>query len=313
MRCPYCFQLIEEQSPRCPHCGSRLPQDVEIDGTSQQKVPTEDLRQADAPAVPLSNRQLFGLLGAIILLLVCLCGGLLALARPELLPQPVIAAAPFLASPTPLPTRQATRAPLVTPTAVTTETVCSRRAEFCLTFPRGWLVLDQGLPGWQREADALARSHPWLPDLFDVDEVPRVARLRAAPPTLISPVDDRIARLTVGETEAFTPTLTLDEIETLIQADPATIVGTVGLPLPPAANVRRLEREQLGEYAALVIELEARARIQEESIPVRARTYLVPANERLYALSYLADATTIATRRSEFEEIFQTFVVEDDE
>jgi len=311
MHCPYCFQFIEEQSQQCPHCGSRLPEDLLEARQKAAPAPTDSSQTTEEPATPLSNRQLFALLAGIVLVLACLCGGLLALARPELLPQPVIAAAPFLASPTPLPTRQATRAPLITPTAVTTETVCSRRAEFCLTFPQGWLVVDQGLPGWQREADALARSHPWLPDLFDVDEVPRVARLRAAPPTLISPVDDRMARVTVGETETITPTLTLGEIETLIQADPATIVETIGRPLPPAANVRRLEREQIAEFPALVIELEASARVQGESMPVRARIYLLQANERLYALSYLADATTIATRRSEFEEILQTFVVEE--
>lgn len=311
MRCPYCFQAIEEQSKRCPHCGSQLPEDLLAVQQERAPAPADSPQTTDEPATPLSNRQLLVLLAGTVLLLACLCGGLLGLARPDLLPQPVIAAAPFLASPTPLPTRQATRASLVTPTAVTTETVCSRRAEFCLTFPQGWLVVDQGLPGWQREADTLARRYAWLPDLFNVEEVPRVARLRAAPPTLISPVDDRIVRLTVGETETITPTLTLDEIETLIQADPATIVETVGLPLPPAANVRRLEREQLGEFAALVIELEANARIQGESMPVRARVYLVQADERLYALSYLADATTIATRRTEFERILQTFVVEE--
>lgn len=306
MRCPYCFQVIEERSQRCPHCGSRLPKVFAASRTLNIPVAKED-----AATPSLGTSQLLTLLGGTILLLACLCAGLVGLVRPALLPQPVIAAVPFLATSAPLPTRQVTRAAVPTATPVVTEVVCSRRAEFCLTFPPGWLVLDQGLPGWQRDADSLAETYRWLPALFNTAEVPRVARLRAAPPALVNPSAGRLARLTAGETKILSPTLTLDEIETRIQTRPDPIVALVAPPLMPGASVRRLTRERLGGYQALATELEGKVGLVGPTIPVRARIYLLPVDERLYALGYLADETTIAGRRELFEQIVQSFEVEE--
>ena len=135
-------------------------------------------------------------------------------------------------------------------------------------------------------------------------------RLRAASPALVAPEEGRIARLTVGETGTFTSTLSLDEIESLIQTDSEAIIEIVGPPLQAGANVRRFNRERLAQHEALVIELAATALVEDTSVPARARIYLLPANDRLYALSYMADETTMLRRRELFEPIVESFVIE---
>lgn len=272
---------------------------------------SDNARQADSPLFSLSRRQLAVLIGGPLLWLACLSLGLFALARPELLPQSVVAAAPFLATSTPLPTRQVTRAAVTASTPVALETVCSRRAEFCLTFPGDWLVVDQGLPGGQREVAALAESYPWAPALFNGGEVPRMPRMRSAPANLVEPAAGRVARLTAGETDVLSVTLSLEQIESLIQAEPAIIAPLLGSPLQPDAALRRFERELVGGYESLATEFEAEVQLQETRIPVRIRIYFIPANDRLYTLSYLADQTTVAGQRQLFEQIVQSFVIEE--
>jgi len=305
MRCRYCFQAIPDRSDRCPHCGSRLPK--------QQKEKAPGVHGPGGPEPeggpgPLTLRQAAALAGGVVLVLALLCGGVVALVRPGLLPQPVVDRLSFLATPTALPTSQATRAPIApSPTPRNMGEHCSRRGNFCIRFPDEWLVTDQGLPPWQREVVAFGERYEWAPSLFVTTTVPTVPRIRAVPPRLVDVEQGRLARFTAGESNYLEDELSFDDIERLARQEPEALAPPDDIIVAETFTVRRIERDVPGNQEGTTVEFAAVARVMGLQFPVSGRLHFFSPGDRLYVVSYLADEGTFANQRSLFDAIVQSF------
>ena len=309
MRCRYCFQEIPDRSARCPHCGSRLPKQQEevVPGPLGQEA-----TEPDGGPGPLTAQQAIALVGGVLLMLALLCGGVVALVNPSLLPQPVVDRLAFLATPTPLPTFQATRAPIApSPTPRNMGEHCSRRGNFCIRFPDEWLVVDQGVPPWQREVEALGETYEWAPSLFVTTTVPTVPRIRAVPPALVDVQQGQIARFTAGESDHLDDALGFNDIEELARREPETLTSPGDIIVAETFTVRRIEREVPGNREGTTVEFSADVRVMDLQFPVRGHLYFFSTGDRLYVVSYLADEGTFATQRSLFDTIVQSFEVND--
>lgn len=312
MRCRYCFQSIPERSDRCPHCGSRLPKEQKE--AAAGVLGRETAEADDGGPGPLSVQQMVALIGGGLLVLALLCGGVVALVNPGLLPQPVVDRLSFLATPTPLPTFQATQAPIApTPTPRSMEEHCSRRGNFCIRFPQEWLVTDQGLPPWQREVDALGERYEWAPSLFVTRTVPMVPRIRAVAPELIDVEEGRIARFTAGESEQLEAGLSNEELVRQAREEPEALVDAEEIFAAETFAVRRIERGIPGSREGTTVEFEADASILGREFPVRGRLYFFSPGDRLYVISYVADEGTLLSEQPLFEEIVLSFEVNQEE
>ncbi len=309
MRCRYCFQEIPDRSARCPECGSRLPKQQEEIAPG---VFVEEAQKEDGSVGPLTVQQAAALVGGVLLVLALLCGGVVALVNPGLLPQPVVDRLSFLATPTPLPTFQATRAPIApSPTPRNMGAHCSRRGNFCIQFPDEWVVVDQGLPPWQREVEALGETYEWAPSLFVTTTVPTVPRIRAVPPALVDVQQGQIARFTAGESDQLDEALGLSDIEQLARQEPEALTSSGDIIVAETFTVRRIEREAPGNREGATVEYSADVRAMGLQFPVRGHLYFFSAGDRLYLVSYLADEGTFANQRSLFDTIVQSFEVTD--
>lgn len=305
MRCRYCFQEITDRSDRCPQCGSRLPKQKEeiVSGVFAQEAPEED-----GGVGPLTAQQAAALIGGVLLVLALLCGGGVALVNPGLLPQPVVDRLSFLSTPTPLPTYQATRAPIApSPTPRNMEKHCSRRGNFCIRFPDEWLVTDQGLPPWQREVDALGDRYDWAPSLFVTTTIPTVPRIRAVQPEMVDVERKRIARFTAGESNYLDDALTFSDIEQLARQEPEALAPPEDIVIPETFTVRRIERDVPGNRQGRTVEFAADVSVMGAQFPVRGRLHFFSSGDRLYVVSYLADERTFANNGSLFDAIVQSF------
>ena len=308
MRCRYCFQTIPDRSARCPHCGSRLPkQQIEAAPESDKQEEPE----ADGGPGPLSAQQTAALVGGVLLVVALLFAGLVALLRPSLLPQPVVDRLSFLATSTPLPTPQATRAPITpSPTPRAMEAYCSDRGDFCIRFPESWLVIDQGRPPWQREVEAFGETYDWAPSVFVTRTIPTAPRIRAVPPSLIDLEQGRITRFTAGETGYLEDALPFDDVERLARQEPQTLAPPEDIIVPATFTVGRIEREAAGNQEGAMVEYAADVRVMDVQFPVRGRLHFYPRDDRLFVVSYLADEGTFTSQRSRFDAIVQSFEVD---
>lgn len=310
MRCRYCFQAIPDRSARCPECGSRLPKQND-DVAAGVFVP--EPQEGESGIGPLSAQQAAALVGGILLVLALFCGGGVALVNPGLLPQPVVDRLSFLATPTPLPTFQATRASIApSPTPGNMDEVCSRRGNFCIRFPDEWLVTDQGLPPWQREVEAFGERYDWAPSLFVTTTVPTAPRIRAAPPGLVDVPQGRVARLTAGESD-WLDDVSFEEIERLARQEPEALAPPEDVFVANTFTVRRIEQETVDDLETTIVEFGAEARLMGLQFPVRGRHYFFSPGDRLYVISYLADEGTFANQQSLFEAIVHSFELEREE
>lgn len=304
MRCRYCFQAIPDRSARCPECGSRLPKQKDALAAG---VFAEEAQEGDGGVGPLSVQQTVALVGGAMLVLALLCGGLVALVSPGLLPQPVIDRLSFLATPTPRPTFQATRSSITpSPTPHNMDEHCSRRGNFCIGFPDEWLVTDQGLPPWQREVEAFGERYEWAPSLFVTTTVPLAPRIRAASPGLVNVPQGRVARLTAGESD-WLEDGSFEEVERLARQEPEALAPPEDVIVPNTFTVRRIERDPVGDLEGTIVEFGADVRLMGLQFPVRGRLYFFAPGDRLYVISYLADEGTFASQRSMFEAIVHSF------
>ena len=304
MRCRYCFQAIPDRSTRCPECGSRLPKQK---NELAAGVFGEETQKGNGGVGPLSAQQAAALVGGILLVLALLCGVVVALVSPGLLPQPVIDRLSFLATPTPLPTFQATRVSIApSPTPHNMNEHCSRRGNFCIGFPDEWLVTDQGLPPWQREVEALGERYEWAPSLFVTTTVPTVPRIRAVPPALVDVPQGRVARFTVGESD-WLEDGSFEEIERLARQEPEALAPPEDVIVPNTFAVQRIERDTVDELERTIVEFGAGVRLMGLQFPVRGRLYFIAPGDRLYVISYLADEGTFASQQSIFDAIVHSF------
>lgn len=307
MRCRYCFQDIPDRSARCPHCESGLPmqQKAEVPDAAEPEV-----SEGNGGPGPLSAQQTAALVGGALVVLALVCAGLVALVSPNLLPQPLVDRLSFLATATPLPTVQATRAIMApSPTPRAMEAYCSSRGDFCIRFPDAWLVTDQGLPSWQREVEAFGEMYDWAPSVFVTQTVPTAPRIRAVPPSLVDVQQGRIARFTAGEREYLENALAFDDIERLARQEPEALAPPADAIVAETFTVRRIEREAAGDQEGTMVEYSADVRVMDQQFPVRGRLYFYPREARLYVVSYLADEGTFVSQQSLFDTIVQSFEV----
>lgn len=320
MRCPYCFQPLAEQTSYCPHCGSKLPAGSRTSPSPAAAAPTSSVPQLEAskatPAPPLTARQTAGLVGGLLLTVTCACLSLVALVRPSLLPQPVVAALPFLASPTPLPTSQGTRAPFVTPTAITFAEHTNTRAGITVKFPAGWLVVDQTQTGWQDDISELNREVGWVATLFETGFPPTNAQSRAVDPVLIDLPAGRVVAFTVGELAAGEGIRSLEQLEAIPRDEPqrlATLGGVTTLLTDPQLGEhyqdRRSERLQVGGHEAILLEYATAATFIEQDTLIRVRMYFIPAGDTTYFISYFADEQSARQNRGLYDQIIQSFTI----
>ena len=312
MRCPYCFQALPDYSTQCQHCGSRLPA-APGRVPSQPGNPPPATPETPSPTPPLTARQTVLLLVSILLILACACLGLVALARPSLLPRPVIAVLPFLASPTPLPTAQVTPATIATPTPVVWQAYSNPRAGLALDFPAGWLVIDQSLPGWADETRDLAEDYGWAESLFETGITPPTAQTRAVDPAGVDLANGRLVVFTAGRAVLPGSAPTFADIETIARDQPAALAALAGgltlIGSPETGynfTARRSERVQVNGREALLVEFTADTTIQAQAVRVTVRLYFVPAGDDLLFVAYFADQQAASAWRAQYDQIVQS-------
>lgn len=313
MRCPYCFQVLPDHSTQCQHCGSRLPATPGRVASRPGDPPPTTPPEPESPTPPLTTRQTALLFVTVLIVLACACLGLVALARPSLLPRPVIAVLPFLASPTPLPTAQVTPATIATPTPVIWSTYRNPRAGLALDFPAGWLVVDQSLPGWADETRDLAEDYRWAESLFETGVTPPTAQTRAVDPAGIDLANGRLVVFTAGRAVLPGGAPTFGDIETIARDQPdalAALAGGLTLIGSPETGynftARRSERVQVNGREALLVEFTADTTIQAQAVRVTVRLYFVPAGDDLLFVAYFADQQAASSSRDLYDHIVQS-------
>lgn len=324
MRCRYCFESIPDFSAQCPACGSKLPDNKRSGRPARPEVvppPSTSTRESitespDTCRLPLTGRQMRMLAGGGVFLMVCLCFTLVAVAAPGLLPQPVFVVLPFLASPTPLPTPQVTRAPVATPTPIVLVQYPNENDRFTISFPAGWLVVDQEQAGWRDRVRDMGETYSWAETLFETAAAPAEPQMRAIDPAIVDLANGRLVLFTAAQVDLDAGTVTMADIETLAAEDPAGLAALAGgLTLignpQDGYNVQaiRTARVKVSGRGALLVEFEANSRLRDRPVRVVVRLYFVPDGNNLYVITYLADENAFRRHEALYDQIVQSFVL----
>jgi len=294
MYCRYCLQPIPPRSARCPECGSNL---LEKAGGQQ----AEQIRSVLTPAQTRAAATVFVIVGF------CLLAAIVALARPQLLPDQVIVAL-NLGTATPTPTRQLERgAAIATPTLPAWSEHINPEAGFRLSLPDGWQVINQARVGWQSDLRALNREYSWAERLFEGNVIPSELRSRAVSPSLVNPATGQAVLLTVSTTNQLGETLSLADIEQLLRTDLAGLAELTG-PVPGADfMLQRSVRQTVNNQETLFVELTGQAILLNQTVPARIQLYFIQTGNQIYLLSWLAEEQLATTNRALLEQISNSF------
>lgn len=298
MRCKYCFQAIPDHSPRCPQCGSVLSERAVAADTSKK-------RSGLLGGAPMTRQQTTTVAVVSVLAIVCLLCVVISLARPSLLPPPVIAAL-NLGTPLPTATFQATRATIFTPTPLTWTDHTNTQAGFTISFPAGWLVVNQARAGWQTTVRNQSDDHEWAETLFETDVTPAEDRSRAVDPAAIDTNTGRVAVFTVGQAPLAADT-TFAQIEEIARTQPATLAELAGSLVGTSTTAARSDRLQVNGRDALLVEFTATPTLFERTTRVRVRLYFVPVEDELFLVSYFAEEQLAHQNRALYDQIVQGF------
>jgi hypothetical protein len=243
---------------------------------------------------------LISVLGVITVLCV-----LVSLARPSLLPPPVIAAL-NLGTPLPTATFQATRVSIFTPTPFTWRDHANTEAGFRMSFPDGWLVVNQARPGWQGTVRSQYDQYEWAETLFETELTPEEDRSRAIDPAGVDPDNGRVVVFTVGQAPLAADT-TFAQIEEIARSQPATLAELAGPLVGTSNTAARSQRLQVNGRDALLVEFTADPTLFERAIRVRVRLYFVPAEGELFLISYFAEEQLANQNHTLYDQIVQGF------
>lgn len=322
MRCHYCFQALPDHTKQCPHCGSRLtgakPKQPSKKKRNlpiiKQSESTEfDLAEGESVA-PFTRSQISSIGIGAILFILCSCFVLVAMFSPGLLPQPVIAVLPFLASPTPSATPQVTRTTIETPTPVVWLDHENVRGGFTVQFPAGWLIANQTRANWTDQVRDWGEQYPWAETLFETGIAPASPQTRALNPAGINLPNQQVTVFTFAQINNTASSLS--EIEAITREEPerlAQLAGGLSLLSHPETGYnftnQRNEPTSVNGQPALLVEFTADTLIQNEAVRVRVRLYFVDTLGQLYLASYFADETSATNQRGIYDQIIQSFTV----
>jgi hypothetical protein len=298
MRCKYCFQAIPDHSPRCPQCGSQLAERLPA---AESKPKGKGLLSS----TPMTRQQTTTVAVVSILGVVCLLCVFISLAQPSLLPSPLIAAL-NLGTPLPTATFQATRSTIFTPTPLTWRDHTNTQAGFTMSFPAGWLVVNQARTGWQSTVRNQSDDYEWAETLFEVELTPAESRSRAVDPAAIDPDNGRVVVFTVGEAPLAADT-TFAQIEEIARSQPATLGELAGTLVGTSTTAARSERLQVNGRDALLVEFTADPDLLGQTTRVRVRLYFIPIEDELFLVSYFAEEQLANQNRALYDQIVQGF------
>ena len=298
MRCKYCFQAIPDHSPRCPQCGSRLMENVPA-------ADTQSARRGLFGGKPLNPQQTRTVAVVLLLGVGCLVCVIVTLARPSLLP-PTMIAALNLGTPIPTATFQATRSTILTPTPLNWREHSNGQAGFTISFPAGWLAVNQARTGWQTTVRNQADDYDWAETLFETELTPAEPQSRAVDPAAIDPAAGRIVVFTVGQA-ALAEETTFIQIEEIARSQPATLSELAGGLVGSSVNAARSERVTVNGREALLVEFTADPTLLERTTRVRVRLYFIPAEDGLFLVSYFAEEQLANQNRALYDQIIQSF------
>lgn len=245
----------------------------------------------------------------------CGCFLLVMFFNPGLLPQPVIAVLPFLASPTPSATPQVTRSTIQTATPVVWLEHENQRASFTVQFPAGWLITNQTRANWTDQVRDWAEIYPWAETLFETGNAPTTPQTRALDPAGINLPNQQINLFTLAQLD--TTNTTLAQIEAITRQDPQQLAQLAGgqtlLSHPETGYTftnQRNETTTLNNLPTLLVEFTADTLIQDQTMRVRVRLYFIQTPGQLYLASYFADETSATNQRTLYDQIIQSMIIQ---
>jgi hypothetical protein len=294
MYCRYCLQPIPDRSPRCPECGSNL-----VEGANTAVVETS--RFSLTPAQTQMAAIVF-----VIVTVVFLCA-IIGLARPQALPESVIAAL-NLGTATVTPTLQVQRGvTAATPTPMAWVEHINPEARFRLSLPNGWRAINQARTGWQNDLRILGREYQWANDLFEGRTIPTEARSRAVDPSLVNAETGQAVLLTVSQTTQLDEDLTLTQLEQMIRTDLSRLAELAGPVRGADFMLQRSARQTINGREALFIEMSGRTTVISQPAQTRIQLYFVQVRQEIYLISFLAEEQTANSNRAIFEQILNSF------
>jgi hypothetical protein len=295
MYCNYCLQPIPDRSSRCPECGSRLTEPA-----------GESPSQRDELALP--GPRMLAVAALVAILLPVFACGVVGLMRPSLLPASMVALLARDTPPAPA-TPQVTRAVFATPPPLSWKEHTNRQLNFTISFPASWSVLNQAQRGWQRFAQEEAKRYAWADDVYQVDETPVDPRTRAVDVDTFNLNQGRVAIFNITATGSLGEGLTLAQAEELARTEPQLVAALAGPQVTTAVTSQRIERTRIDGREALMIEYTTDSELLERRLRGRMRIYFVDTDTGLLAIAYFADEQLAATNRVLYEQVVQTFRV----
>jgi hypothetical protein len=295
MYCRYCLQPIPERSNRCPECGSNLLETA-VDGGPQRG------RFALTPAQTQAAAIIF-----VFVAVAFLCT-IVGLARPQMLPEPLIVAL-NLGTATPTPTLQVQQRDVVatTPTPMSWVEHTNGEAGFRISLPNGWRVINQARPAWQNDLIALNRDYDWANALFESRTIPVEARSRAVDPSLVNPETGQALLLTVSRATHLGEGLTLTQLEELLGADLGQLAELTGPVRGDDFVLQRSLRQTINGREALFIELTGRTTVINQPAQTRIQLYFIQIRREIYMIAIMAEEQVASGNRAIFEQIVNSF------
>lgn len=301
MRCRYCFDIIDDRSKPCPHCGSRQP--VIVDG-----VEVDPGAGSSSSTLSLTSRQVVTTVIVAIVVVGCLLFFLTARFRPAALPPPVIAAL-GLGTPIPTNTPQVTRATIFTPTPISFDTHTNRRVGFEITFPSNWIVVNQSIFGWQDTVQGMAEEYSWVETLFETGLDGRISRSRAVDPNAVDIDTGELVVFTVGSASDILEDLTYNQVPQIAAENPEALSELAGPLIGGNFTTRRTATLQVNGRPATLVEFTSQAEIFQENVQLRVRLYFIQGQDKVYLVSYFAENQLAQRNQNLYEDIVQSFEI----
>lgn len=256
----------------------------------------------------MTRRQIvFGLI-AVLLLIGCILFGLVALIAPGALPPRVVAAL-NLGTPIPTNTPQVTRATIATPTPLDFQTHTNNQVGFQITFPSGWLVVNQAVFGWPEDVRDLAETYSWAETLFETGIGGTISRSRAVDPDLVDTNTGELVVFTAGSATDIMNELTYDQIPQLAAEEPEALSELAGPLIGTNFTTRRTAVLTVNSLPATLVEFTSQAEIFDTPDQLRVRLYFINGQDEIYLVSYFAEDQLALRNQSLYEDIVQSFEI----
>lgn len=301
MRCRYCFDTILDSRKPCPHCGSRQP--LIVDG-----VEVDPGSNKGGGGLTLTRRQIMTAVIVMVLLVACVLFALTATLRPGALPPEVIAAL-NLGTPIPTNTPQVTRATIATPTPLNIETHTNNRADFQISFPASWLVINQSIFGWQEDVEDLAEDYSWAETIFETGRSGTILQSRAVDPDVVDTDTGQLVVFTVGSATDILEDLAYNQIPQLATDEPEALSELAGPLIGSNFTTRRTATLTVNGLPATLVEFTSQAEIFQEAVQLRVRLYFVQSENEIYLVSYFAEDQLAQRNQFLYEDIVQSFEI----